>query len=192
MMKARRFTPAVLLALGLLVWTGLAWGTILEDEVTLNRVSQIVNLKGVSANGDISFTDLKRVMPDGSEVPFAIPDNRVPWWPGFTLTLNPLPPRRSSVCALRPSPFGSSGPTSSTATLPRKGTFSTGLTIGGPTTNYKIQSVYNGVIIPGALTVYMTGMLIHPKPFGPLDCPAAAQLRTGFSIESRGGRLLAF
>ena len=57
MMKAQRFTLAVLLALGLLMWTGSAWGTINEDEVTLNRVSQIVNLKGVSASGDISFSD---------------------------------------------------------------------------------------------------------------------------------------
>ena len=44
-----------------------------------------------------------------------------------------------------------------------QGTFSTGLTIGGPTNNYKIQSAYNNVVIPGALTVYMTGMLINPK-----------------------------
>jgi hypothetical protein len=163
MMKVQRLTPAVLLALGLLMWTGSAWGTLNEDDVALNRVSQIVNLKGVSANGDISFTDLKRVMPDGSEVPFAIPGSRVLLVTRLYFDFKTT--STQTFVSLRMTPFafwllGSSivGGNASAQT-----TFSTGLTIEGPPNNCRIQAVYNNVVIPGDLTVYMTGLLITPK-----------------------------
>lgn len=163
MMKAQRFTPAVLLALGLLMWAGSAWGTINEDEVTLNRVSQIVNLKGVSANGEINFTDLKRIMPDGSEVPFAIPNSRVLLVARIYFDIKPTSTQTNVSLRLTPFAFWLVGSNTVNGNASSQTTFSTGLTIGGPTTNYKIQSVYNNVVIPGDLTVYITGMLINPN-----------------------------
>lgn len=163
MMKAQRFTLAVLLALGLLMWTGLAWGTINENEVALNRVSQIVNLKGVSATGDISFIDLKRVMPDGSEVLFAIPNNRVLLVTRVYFDFKTASTQTFVNLRITPFTFWLMGSNIVSGNASAMGTFSTGLTIGGPTNNYKIQSSYNNMVIPGALTVYMTGMLIDPN-----------------------------
>lgn len=50
---------------------------VIENEEALDRVSQIVNLKGSCTTGEMNFSSLLRVMPNGTEVPFTIPAGHV-------------------------------------------------------------------------------------------------------------------
>ena len=76
-MNAKRLSLAALTILVLVVAAGVAWGFVIENEEALDRVSQIVNLKGVSTTGELDFSSLLRVMPNGTEVPFTIPAGHV-------------------------------------------------------------------------------------------------------------------
>ena len=76
-MKVQRFSLAALVILGLVMAAGVAWGFVIENEEALDRVSQIVNLRGLSTTGELSFSSMLRVMPNGTEVPFTIPAGHV-------------------------------------------------------------------------------------------------------------------
>jgi hypothetical protein len=76
-MKVQRYYLTILVVLGLVAASGAAWGFTLENELALDRVSQVVNLRGSSTTGQINFANLLRIMPNGTEVPFAIPPGHV-------------------------------------------------------------------------------------------------------------------
>ncbi len=162
MMKAQRLFLAILLALGLLLLAVPAGGSLIEDEVALNRVSQIVHLKGSSTTGEILFNDLKRIMPDGKEVPFLIPKNHSLLLVRFYFDFKANTPPAGINIRIQPFALwlnnsGLANGVASAATV-----WPVGLPIGGPTDNYKIQAVFNNVVVPGPLTVHITGMLIYP------------------------------
>ena len=161
MMQTQRFPLAILLAVGLLLLAGPAWSYLIEDEIALNRPSQIINLKGVTTTGEINFNDLKRVMPDGGEAPFGIPAGHTLLMFRFSYDFKPdtLPPGIN--VRILPFAFWINNPGFVNGISSAITVWPVGVPIGGPTDNYKIQAVFNNVVNPGALTVYITGMLIY-------------------------------
>jgi hypothetical protein len=166
-MKAQRFPLAILLALGLLWLAGPAWSYLIEDEIALNRASQIVNLKGVSTTGEINFNDLKRVMPDGTETAFGIPAGHSLLMFRFSYDFKPDTPPPGINVRILPFAFWINGAGFVNGISSAISIWPSGLPIGGPTDNYKIQAVNNNVVVPGAFTVYLTGMLIYSNATPP-------------------------
>ncbi len=162
MMKAQRLSLAVLLALGLLLLTVPAGGFMIEDEVALNRVSQIVHLKGSSTSGEFLFNDLKRIMPDGQEVPFLIPKNHSLLLVRFYFDFKPDTPPAGINIRILPFALWLNNPGLFNGIASGATVWPVGVPIGGPTDSYKVQAVFNNVVVPGALTVQITGMLIYP------------------------------
>ena len=166
MMKVQRYSLVILLALGLVILAAPAWGTSLEDEVAVNQVSQIINLKGVSGTGEIKFADLKRVMPNGQEVPFVIPKDRAFLLARFYFDFKTTSAETSVNVRLEPFLFPAAGGNIGNGVASSIGTYLNGIPVGQPVTDlYMIRSVVPGVGTPisGNLTVYITGMLINPN-----------------------------
>jgi hypothetical protein len=151
-----------------LAGAGTAWGYTIENELALDRVSQIVNLKGVSTNGEINFSAILRVKPDGTEVPFIIPAGRVlvitKFYFDFKTTSSQL------YVNVRFDPFLSPAANGSPITNGNSSgsqIFGSGCPVGRPSASsptYVARAVVPGVgtTIPGDLTVHITGFLLNP------------------------------
>ena len=174
MMKAQRYSLVILLALGLVILAAPVWGTSLEDEVAVNQVSQIINLKGVSGTGEIKFADLKRVMPNGQEVPFVIPKDRAFLLYRFYFDLKTDSTETSVSVRLEPFLYPAAGSANIVnGVASAVGGYLGGIPVGQPVTDlYLIRSVVPGVgtPIPGNLTVAINGILINSKAtLAPID-----------------------
>ena len=166
-MNAKRFFPAALTVLVLVAAAGAAWSFVIEDEEALNRVSQIVNLKGVSTTGELDFASILRVMPNGTEVPFAIPSGRVLLITRFYFDLQST--STASSVNVQWAPFlypAASGPKSSPGNFSGFMDFASGCPVGPRSTGspaYLIKAVAGGTTVPGTLNVYMTGFILKDK-----------------------------
>lgn len=169
-MKVRRFSLAALVVLGLMAVAGAAWGFVIENEETLDRVSQIVNLKGSSTTGELNFTSLLRVRPDGTEVPFTIQTGRVLLITRFYFDLKTTSTEPWTMVHLDPFlyPAAGGGATfivNGNASFAR--TLGSGCAIGPPSPTsplYRLRAVNpTGGTITGDLNVYITGFLLNPK-----------------------------
>lgn len=162
-MKAQRYSLAILLALGLVILATPAWCTSLENEVALDRVSQIIILKGVSSTGEMKFADLKRVMPNGQEVPFVIPKDQAFLLGRFYFDFKTTSTATNVAVRLEPFLFPAAGANIINGVASGIGTYLNGIPVGQPVTDfYLIRSVVSGVgtTIPGNLTVALIGILI--------------------------------
>jgi hypothetical protein len=167
-MKAQRIFLAIMMVLGLVAAAGVAWGFVLENQEALDRVSQIVNLKGSSTTGEMNFASLLRVMPDGTEAPFIIPANRVLLITRFYFDLKTTSTEPNANVRLEPFLFPAAGSNIVNGNCSGFMTFASGCPVGLPSTTsspYLIRSIIPGVgtTIPGALNVYITGFLLNPN-----------------------------
>jgi hypothetical protein len=172
-MKMRQYSLAVLVVLGLMAAAGAAWGYTIENELNLNRVSQIVNLRGSSSTGQINFADLLRVMPDGGEVPFTIPSGRLLLITRAYFDLKTTSTEVWTMVHLDPFLYPAAG---GGATFIVNGNashariISSGCPLGPPSPGsplYRLRAVSpSGTIIIGDLNVYITGFLLNPNDAG--------------------------
>jgi hypothetical protein len=173
-MKVQRFSLAALVILGLVMAAGVAWGYVIENEEELDRVSQIVNLRGSSTTGEMNFSSLVRVMPNGTEVPFTIPAGHVLLITKFYYDLKSSSTEPWTMVFLSPFLFpaaGGNGIVNGNASGSL--VFGSGCPIGPPSTwspPYTIRSVTpNGAAtLPGALNVQITGFLLNPDTVAPI------------------------
>ncbi len=173
-MKGWRFCLLVLTALGLVLWAGVVRATVIENETTLNQVRQIVNLKGFSATGEINVASLSRVLPDGTEVPFAIPAGHAVLMSRFYFDFKTTSSEPNVNVRLEPFLFpAAGGPIINGAAL-AAGTFGSGCPIGHPAVGvapFLIRAVIPGVgtTIPGDLSVAINGILLPSSAPAHLD-----------------------
>jgi hypothetical protein len=168
-MNAKRLFLTVLGVLGLVATAGTACGYTIENELALDRVSQIVNLKGVSTTGEFDFSSILRVMPDGTQVPFAIPSGRIliitRFYFDFKTTSTELNTNVRFEPFLFPAASGSgivNGNTSGSMI------YGSGCPVGPRSPGapaYLIRAVVPGVntTIPGDLNVHITGFILNPQ-----------------------------
>lgn len=167
-MKVQRFSLAALVILGLVMAAGVAWGFVIENEEALDRVSQIVNLKGSSTTGEMSFSSLLRVMPNGTEVPFTIPAGHVLLITKFYYDLKSTSTEPWTMVFFSPFLFpaaGGNGIVGGNASGALS--FGSGCPIGPPSPSsppYTIRSVTpnGGATLVGTLNVQITGFLLNP------------------------------
>jgi hypothetical protein len=168
-MNAKRLSLAALTVLVLVAAAGAAWGFVIENEEALDRVSQIVNLKGVSTTGELDFSSILRVMPNGTEVPFIIPAGHVLLITKFYFDFKTSSSEPNANVRLEPflSPAAGgngivNGVTSGSMT------FASGCPVGPRSPGspaYLIRALIPGVgtTIPGDLNVQITGFLLNPS-----------------------------
>jgi hypothetical protein len=168
-MNAKRLSLAVLVVLGLAAVTGAAWGYTLENELALDRVSQIVNLKGVSTTGQFDFSAILRVMPDGTQVPFTIPSGRVLVLTRFYFDFKTTSTEPSVNVRFEPFLFpAASGSGIVNGNSSGVMIFGSGCPVGPRSPGapaYLIRAVVPGVntTIPGDLNVHITGFILNPQ-----------------------------
>jgi hypothetical protein len=168
-MNAKRLFLTALTVLVVVVAAGAAWSFVIEDEEALDRVSQIVNLKGVSTTGELNFSSILRVMPNGTEVPFAIPSGWVLLITRFYFDLKTTSTEPFANVRLEPFLYAAAngsrivnGNTSGVMA------FASGCPVGPRSSgspSYLIRAVVPGVgtTVTGTLNVYMTGFLLNPE-----------------------------
>jgi hypothetical protein len=173
-MNAQRFSLTALVVLGLALAAGAAWGFMITDEVGPDRASQIINLKGASATGEIAFFSLLRVMPDGTEVPFTIPSGCVFRLIRFYFDFKTTSTGNVNV-RLEPflSPAVNGAPIANGASYGSTN-FGSGCPIGPPkawSPTYIIRAIVPGVgtTIPGDLYVNLSGIMKVPGSPAPID-----------------------
>ena len=168
-MKAKKISLAALTVLVLVAAAGVAWGFVIENEEALDRVSQIVNLRGSCTTGEMNFSSLVRVMPNGTEVPFVIPAGHVLLITKFYFDFKTTSSEPNTNVRLEPfltpaaNGSGIVGGNTSGAL-----TFASGCPVGPPSTGspaYLIRAVIPGVgtTIPGTLNVQIIGFLLSPS-----------------------------
>jgi hypothetical protein len=166
-MNAKRLSLVAVTVVVLAV-AGTAWGYTIENELALDRVSQIVNLKGVSATGELNFSSMVRVRPDGTEIPFNIPSGSILVITKFYFDFKTT--STQPYVNVRLEPFLSPAANGSAITNGNSSgsqIFGSGCPVGRPSANsptYVARAVVPGVgtTIPGDLTVYITGFLLNP------------------------------
>ena len=137
--------------------------------MALDRVSQIVNLKGVSTTGEFDFSSILRVMPDGTQVPFAIPSGRILIITRFYFDFKTTSTEPSVNVRFEPFLFpAASGSGIVNGNSSGVMVFGSGWPMGPHSPGapaYLIRAVVPGVgtTIPGDLNVYITGFLMDPK-----------------------------
>jgi hypothetical protein len=167
-MKAKKLSLAALTVLVLVAAAGVAWGFVIENEEALDRVSQIVNLRGTSTTGELNFSSVVRVMPNGTEVPFVIPAGHVLLITKFYFDFKTASAEPNANVRLEPflgpaaNGSGIVGGNTSGAS-----TFASGCPVGPRSPGspaYLIRAVIPGVgtTIPGDLNVQITGFLLNP------------------------------
>jgi hypothetical protein len=168
-MNAKRLSLAALTVLVLVVAAGAAWGFVIENEEALDRVSQIVNLRGSSTTGEMNFSSLLRVMPNGTEVPFTIPAGHVLLITRFYFDMKTTSTEPNANVRLDPflSP-AANGSGIVNGNSSGSMTFASGCPVGPRSSGspaYLIRAVVPGVgtTISGALNVYITGFLLNPS-----------------------------
>jgi hypothetical protein len=169
-MNAKRLFLAALMVLMLVAGAGAAWSFVIEDEEALDRVSQIVNLKGVSIDGQI--TSIYRVMPDGTEVPVfsAFPAGGVLLITRFYFDFQTASTEPTAMVFFDPFLYPAAG---GGATFIVNGnasssrSFGSGCAIGLPSATspgYNIRAVTaSGATMPGTLNFYITGFILKAK-----------------------------
>jgi hypothetical protein len=169
-MKAQRVFLAVLVVSGLMAAAGAAWGYTLENELALDRVSQIVNLRGSSATGQINFADLLRVMPDGTQVPFSIPSGRLLLITRVYFDLKTDSADLWTMVFLEPFLFPAAGGGNTfivNGSASHARILGSGSPIGPPSPAsppYRLRAVNpSGATITGDLNVFITGFLLNPR-----------------------------
>ena len=169
-MKVQRFSLAALMVLGLVMAAGVAWGFVIENEEALDRVSQIVNLRGSSTTGEMDFSSLVRVMPNGTEVPFSIPAGHVLLITRFYYDLITTPTSTEPWTVVFFSPFlfpAAGGNAIVNGNASGFHTHGSGCPVGPPSASsppYIIKSVPPNAAstLPGILNVQITGFLLNP------------------------------
>ncbi|MDO9530560.1 MAG: hypothetical protein Q7O12_00285 [Deltaproteobacteria bacterium] len=169
-MKVQRFSLAALVILGLVMAAGVAWGFVIENEEALDRVSQIVNLKGSSTTGEMSFSSLLRVMPNGTEVPFTIPAGHVLLITRVYFDLKTTFAEPWTMVFLEPFLYpaaGGGGTFIVNGNASGSLSFGSGCPIGPPSPSsppYTIRSVTpnGGATLVGTLNVQIMGFLLNP------------------------------
>jgi hypothetical protein len=172
-MKVQRFFLAALVILGLVMAAGMAWGYVIENEEELDRVSQIVNLRGSSTNGEMNFSSLVRVMPNGTEVPFTIPAGRVLLITKFYFDLKSTSTQPGTMVFLSPFLFPAASGGIVNGNASGSLVFGSGCPIGPPSSSsppFTIRSVTpnGGATLSGVLNVQITGFLLNPATVAPI------------------------
>jgi hypothetical protein len=170
-MKAQRFSLVVLVVLGLLATAGAAWGYTLENELALDRVSQIVNLRGASNTGEFDFSTMLRVMPDGTEIPFAIPSGRVLVITRVYFDLKTTSTEPWTMLFLDPFLYPAAGGGNTfivNGSASHARIFGSGAPMGPPSPAsppYRLRAVNptGTTTITGDLNVYITGFILNPQ-----------------------------
>jgi|GEM_PF-5223883 len=168
-MKVQRYSLAALVVLGLVMAAGVAWGFVIENEEALDRVSQIVNLKGTSPTGELNFSSIIRVMPNGTEVPFTIPAGHVLLITRFYYDLQSTSTEAWTSVIFAPFLFPAAGGNGiSNGNASGSQSFGSGCAVGPPTPSsipYVIRSVTpsGGATLVGTLNVQITGFLLNPS-----------------------------
>jgi hypothetical protein len=167
-MKVQRFSLASLVILGLVMAAGVAWGFVIENEEALDRVSQIVNLRGSSTTGEMSFSSLMRVIPNGTEVPFTIPAGHVLLITRFYYDLQSTSTEPGTMVFFSPFLFPAAGGGIVSGNSSGSLSFGSGCPIGPPSPSsppYTIRSVTpnGGATLPSTLNVYITGFVLNPS-----------------------------
>jgi len=166
-MKAKKISLAVLTILVLVAAAGVAWGFVIENEEALDRVSQIVNLKGTSTAGELNFSSIIRVMPNGTEVPFVIPSGHVLLITRFYFDFKTTSSEPNANVRFEPFLSLAGSPIVGGNNSGAMG-FASGCPVGPPSPGspaYLIRAVIPGVgtTIPGTLNVQLTGLLLNPS-----------------------------
>jgi hypothetical protein len=169
-MKLQRNFLAVLVILGLMVAAGAAWGYTIENELALDRVSQVVNLRGSSSNGQIDFANLLRVMPNGTEVPFTIPSGRLLIITRVYFDLKTDSKDLWTMVNLEPFLYPAAGGGNTFivgGSASHARIIGSGCPIGPPSPTsppYRLRAVNpSSITIPGDLTVNIHGFLLNPS-----------------------------
>jgi hypothetical protein len=170
-MNAKRLFPAAITVLILMLVAGGAWSFVIENEEALDRVSQIVNLRGVSIDGQI--TSIYRVMPNGEEIPVfsAFPAGSVLLITRFYFDLQTTSTEPTAMVFFDPFLYPAAG---GGATFIVNGnasssrSFGSGCAIGLPSATspgYNIRAVTppGTTIMPGTMNFCITGFILKSK-----------------------------